>query len=69
MNFRYMLYFNFSGKGLGIGSPSHSLHFFSRKMLLIIRTDQISLPDQISSLLEIFGNVFIAIFIPHIVTS
>ena len=40
-----MLNFNFSGKGLGIGSPAHFVYDFSTKMFLMLYS--ITLPNFI----------------------
>ena len=42
-----MLNFNFPGKGLRLGSPSHFVDGFSRKIVLMLHllTNQISLSD------------------------
>ena len=37
--------FNVSEKGLGLVSPPHSLYDFSRKIFLMLYSDQISLAD------------------------
>ena len=44
-----MLNFNFPGKGLGLGSPSHFVDDFSRKIVLMLHllTNQISLSDYL----------------------
>ena len=57
-----MLNFNFLENGLGIVSPRHFVHVFSRKMLLIIYS--INWPNLIvwlPLLLEMFGNMCITI--------
>ena len=59
---RDMLNFNFLDKGLGIVSPAHFVYGFSTKMFLMLYS--INWPNFISwlpLLLEILGNMFIAI--------
>ena len=59
---RYMLNFDFSAKGLGIISPPHFVFDFSAKMFLMLYS--INTPNFIvwlPLLLEILGNVCIAI--------
>ena len=54
--------FNFSEKGLGLVSPPHFVHDFSRKMFLMLLS--INRPNFIvwlPLLLEILGNMFITI--------
>ena len=57
-----MLIFNFPEKDLGLVSPPHLVHDFSRKILLM--SYSINWPNFIVSLpllLEIFGNMCITI--------
>ena len=59
-----MLNFNFSGKGLGIGSPAHFVYDFSTKMFLMLYS--ITLPNFIVWLpfivwLRYSGNMCVAI--------
>ena len=54
-----MLNFNFSEKSLGLVSPPYYVYDFSRKMLLTFySTDW---PNSLHLLLEILGNMCIAI--------
>ena len=49
-----MFNFNFPEKCLGLVSPPHFVYDFSRKLFLILLTDQSLLP----LLLEVFGNMY-----------
>ena len=59
-----MLNFDVLDKSLGIVSPAHFVYNFSTKMFLMlysILTDQFSLSGWLPLLLEILGNMCIAI--------
>ena len=56
-----MLNFDFLDKGLGIASPAHFVYCFSTKMFLLYSINWSNFIAWLLLLLEIFGNMYIAI--------